>query len=116
MTILLPDAIPGTDYTVSVLARTAGDTGSYFLAIDFNQFTPTVFDGASTDTLAPGATKTAALTVTKAGVYEFLLSAEGLAGGVTMTVYDAAGHVVCTLGADAGRPAVTAVRYLTEGT
>jgi hypothetical protein len=116
MSIQVPDPAPGTDYVVSVLARNPGDTGSYFLAIDFNQFQLTQFDGVTTDTLSPGATSTATLNVTEAGVYELLLSAEGLAGGVTMTVYDATGNIVCVLGADAGKPAVTAVRYLAEGT
>jgi hypothetical protein len=116
MSLQVPNAVAGTDYIVSVLARTAGDTGSYFLAIDFNQLALTEFEGVSTDTLAPGATKTATLSVHEAGVYEFLLSAEGLAGGVTMTVYDSAGRAVFTLGAEAGRAAATTTRYLTEGT
>jgi hypothetical protein len=68
------------------------------------------------DTLAPAQTKTGQLTITRAGVYEFGLSAEGLSGGVTMTVFDASGRAVCTLGATAGQPMVTAVRYLAEGT
>ena len=116
MSLQVPDAVGGRDYIVSVLARTTGDTGSYFLAIDFNQFAPTEFDGVAGKRLNPGVTDTATLTVHEAGAYEFLLSAHGAAGGVAMTVYDAAGREVCTLAVDAGQPAVTAVRYLAEGT
>ena len=45
-------------------------------------------------------------------MYQFVLAAERLengAGGVTLTITDAAGKVVLTIDADAGEPAVTRV-------
>ena len=123
MSVQVLNASSTTDYVVSVKARTPGShaTGSYFLAADFNRFAPVVFDGVATKTLAPGATDTGKLTVTDAAVYEFVLAAHlfqptaGQAGGVVMTVTDAAGRVVFTLAVDAGQPAVTTTRYLAAG-
>jgi hypothetical protein len=116
MSLLVPDVTPGNDYIVSVLARTAGDTGSYFLAIDFNQFAPTQFDGLTSDGLKAGGTQSATLNVTEAGVYEFGLAAQGASGGMTMTVYDAAGRAVFSLTAAAGQPLMTSTVYLSGGT
>jgi hypothetical protein len=115
MSLQVPNVTPGTEYIVSVLARTAGDTGSYFLAIDFNQFTPTEFDGVTSDTLKAGGKQSATLTVTEAGVYEFALAAQGASGALTMTVYDALGRAVFTLTATAGQPLTTSTVYLAEG-
>lgn len=122
MAVQIPDASPGLDYVVAVKARAAGGntTGGYFLAADFNQFARTTFDGVAAKTLAPGTADAADLTINEAAVYEFALDARmidaGLAAGVTMTVTDAAGQVVLTLDVDAGKPAVTAARYLRVGT
>jgi Matrixin len=116
MSLQVPDVTPGNDYIVSVLARTAGDTGSYFLAIDFNQFAPTEFDGLTSDSLKAGGTQSATLTVTEAGVYEFALAAQGTSGSLTMTVYDAAGRAVFSLTASAGQPLTTSTVYLPGGT
>jgi hypothetical protein len=121
MTIQVPKVNLQDDYVVSVLARTPGganDTGTYFLAADFNRFALTEFDGVATDTVGPGVTKPAALTINEAAMFELGLSAEAFvgAGGVTMTLYNAAGQCVLTLKADSDAPMVTAVRYLSEGT
>jgi hypothetical protein len=122
MTIQIPKVNVQDDYIVSVLARTPGganDTGSYFMAADFNRFALTDFDGVATDTVGTGATKSASLTINEAATFELALSAEafvGGAGGVTMSLYNAAGHCVLTLKADSDEPMVTAVRYLSEGT
>ncbi|MBO0699565.1 MAG: matrixin family metalloprotease [Zavarzinella sp.] len=116
MSLQVPNAAPGADYIVSVLARTPGDTGSYFLAIDFNKFTPTEFDGLTSDSLKAGATQSATLTVAEAGVYEFALAAQGASGSMTMTIYDAAGRAVLTLSSYAGQPLMTSTVYLAGGT
>jgi hypothetical protein len=116
MSLQVPNVTPGHDYIVSVLARTAGDTGSYFLAIDFNQFAVTEFNGVTSDTLKVGGQDSATLNITAAGVYEFALAAQGASGGLTMTVYDAAGRAVFTLTAVAGQPLMTSTVYLTGGT
>jgi Matrixin len=119
MSIQVPNVNAADDYIVSVLARTSGGTGAYFLAADFNQFAPTKFSGVTSGTINAGATKSGKLTINEAATFEFALSAEaflGGTGGVVMTVYDASGHAILTLSADADQPTVTAVRYLTEGT
>jgi Matrixin len=122
MTIQVPNVNVQSDYIVSVLARTAGganDTGSYFLAADFNRFALTKFDGVASDTVGASATRSASLTLNEAATFELALSAEAFVGGaagVTMTLYNAAGQCILTLKADSGKPMVTAVRYLSEGT
>ena len=125
MSVQIPNASASADYILSIKARTAGSahgTGSYFLAADFNQFALTTFDGVSSDTLAPAATRSAQLTINEAAVYEFALAASllrpaaGQGGGVVMTVSDSAGNAVLTLAVDAGQPQVTAARYLAAGT
>jgi Matrixin len=115
MSLQVPNAMPGADYIVSVLARTAGDTGSYFLAIDFNQFALTEFEGVTSNTLKAGGKDSATLTVTEAGVYEFALAAQGTVGAVTMTVYDSLGRAVFTLTATAGQPLMTTSLYMAGG-
>jgi hypothetical protein len=111
---------PGADYYVQVSARAEGQnaTGQYYFGADFNQLTPTRYDGIAGGTLDAGdSTDTGRLSV-EAGVFQFALSADLLgagAGGVTMTVVDAAGNVVVSLSATAGQPTVTAVRYLSAG-
>ena len=118
MSVQVPNVNGADDYIVSVLARTSGGTGSYFLAADFNRFALTEFSGVTTGTVNAGGSKSGKLTINQAATFEFALSAEafvGGTGGVTMTVYDSAGHAILTLSADAGQPTVTAVRYLTEG-
>jgi hypothetical protein len=125
MAVQIPNASATTDYIVSVKARTAGGahgTGSYFLAADFNQLALTTLDGVTKNSLAPGTSDPAQLTIDEAAVYEFGLAASmldtgaGQAGGVVMTVTDESGQVVLTLALDAGQPAVTAARYLACGT
>ena len=121
MSVQVLGVAPGADYYVRVSARdgSANATGSYFLGADFNQFAPTEYDGVAGGTLdAEGPSDTGRLSV-EAGVFQFALSADLMgagAGGVTMTVRDAAGNVVVSLSATAGQPAVTAVRYLSAGT
>ena len=123
MSVQIPNASTTAEYIVSVKARTPGTraTGSYFLAADFNTFAPTALAGVATSTVSPTRTDTAKLTVTEPAVYQFVLDARlfqptaGQAGGVVMTVTDAAGRVVFTLAVDAGQPAVTTTRYLAAG-
>ncbi|HVK09286.1 MAG TPA: matrixin family metalloprotease [Gemmataceae bacterium] len=121
MSVQVLGVTPGADYYVRVSARDGGanPTGNYFLGADFNQFAPTEYDGVAGGTLDAGDTTDTGRLSVEAGVFQFALSADLLgagAGGVTMTVRDAAGNVVISLGATAGQPAVTAVRYLAAGT
>jgi hypothetical protein len=123
MSIQVPNASTTAEYIVSVKARTPGTraTGSYFLAADFNTFAPTEYDGVATNTVSPTRTDTGKLTVAEPAVYQFVLDARlfqptaGQAGGVVMTVTNAAGQVVFALAVDAGLPAVTTARYLAAG-
>jgi hypothetical protein len=122
MSIEVPKVNLQHDYIVSVLPRSPGgarDTGSYFLAADFNRTAPTEFGGVTTDTLAAATTKTATLTVNEAATFEFALSAEtftSASAGVVMTLFDAGGQAVLTMTADSDKPLITGVRYLNEGT
>lgn len=120
MSIQVLGVRPGGDYYVQVAARDDGAnaTGAYFLGADLNQSAPTEYDGVAGGTLDAGDTKDTGRLSVEAGVFQFALSADLLgagAGGVTMTVRDAAGNIVVSLTATAGRPAVTAVRYLAAG-
>jgi len=116
----VPNAIAGQDYYIQVAARSPGganDTGSYFMAADFNQIAPLVFDGVASGSVSSGITRTDTLTLTDAGVFHFALAADaaGVSGTVTMTVIDASGNVVFALSATAGQPASTTTRYLKAG-
>lgn len=115
------DAVAGRDYFVQVLAREGGAkaTGTYFFAADFNQITPLVFDNVASGTVgASRVTGSDTLTLSEAGLFQFALGAQSTRAGdsVTMTVYDANGNVVFALTSVAGRPPVTASKYLTAGT
>ncbi|MDY3561797.1 hypothetical protein R5W23_003225 [Gemmata sp. JC673] len=114
------NAVAGQDYYIQVSARegAAKTTGSYFIAADFNQLSPLVFDAVAGGTTAPGAaTAGETLQLSKAGVFQFALGAQTGAVGdtVTMTVYDEDGNVVFMLTARVGQPPVTATKYLTAG-
>ncbi|HEY1190801.1 MAG TPA: matrixin family metalloprotease [Gemmata sp.] len=115
------NAVAGRNYYVQVSARegAAKGTGSYFFAADFNQLAPLVFDNVASGMIAPGAVSAPdALTLNEAGVFQFALGAPSGAAGdvVTMAVFDEDGNVVFTLTATAGRPPVTATKYLKAGT
>jgi hypothetical protein len=120
MSVQVLGVTPDADYYVQVSARTPGRTGGYFLGADFNQLAPTTYTGVASDTLNPNSqADTGTLSLVNAGIFQFALSADLLgagAGGVTLTVTDAAGNVVLTLTSAAGQPTVTAVRYLAAGT
>ncbi|MCI0700904.1 MAG: matrixin family metalloprotease [Planctomycetia bacterium] len=115
------NTVAGQDYYIQVSARNPGganSTGSYFLAADFNRLTPLVFDGVAAGTVAPSSTEEATLELSEAGVFQFALGATSEQAGaeVTMAVYDENGQLVFKLTAVAGKPPVTATRYLTAGT
>jgi len=114
------NAVAG-QYYVQVAARNPGgsnDTGSYFLAADYNQSAPITYDAVGTGTVQNGVTDTGTLTLTEAGLFQFALAADSTVPGstVTMTVYDEDGNVAFTVTAVAGQPTVTTVRYLKAGT
>jgi hypothetical protein len=115
------NAVAGKSYTVQVSARDGAvkSTGNYFFAADFNQLSPMAFDGVASDTLPAGATTAASgtLTLGEAGLFQFAFGANSSHAGdaVTMTVYDENGNAVFSLTATAGRPPVTAGKYLMAG-
>ena len=107
-------------YYVQIAARNVGgpnDTGSYFLAADFNKSCPIVYDGVATGSVHSGISETGTLTLDDAGLFQFALAADSTVPGsmVTMTVYDENGEVVFAVSAVAGKPTVTTVRYLRAG-
>ena len=58
--VQVPNAVAGRDYFVQVAARTPGganDTGSYFVAADFNRIEPLEFDGVASGTVDAGQTE-----------------------------------------------------------
>jgi hypothetical protein len=116
----VPNAVAG-QYYAQVAARAPGgsnDTGTYFLAADYNRSSPIVYDGVASGTVGAGITQSGTLTLEDAGLFQFALAPVSAAPGgvVTMTVYDENGKVVFTLSAVAGQPPVTTVRYLKAGT
>jgi hypothetical protein len=119
MSVVVPNVTAGANYFVQVSAGTAGQTGGYFLGVDFNGLAlPPVqeIDNGQLDPTATTATNT--LTVT-GGLYQFSLYAEPLAtgaGAVTLTITDSAGNEVFVLNAASGDPAVTGAAYLLDGT
>jgi hypothetical protein len=119
MSVQVRDVAPGADYFVRVAAQATGAAaGRYFLAADYNQFTPTELTGAGGDALNPGSVAAASLTVNEAGIYQFGLAAQLLSaapGGVTVTVTDAAGRDVLALTAAGGQLPKTRALYLAAG-
>ncbi len=108
-------------YYVQIAARNAdgaNDTGSYFMAADFNQSSPIVYEGVAAGSARSGISDTGTLTLDDAGLFQFALAAESTVPGssVTMTVFDENGEVAFTVTAVAGQPTVTTVRYLRAGT
>jgi len=115
------NAVAGRDYYIQVAARNPGganNTGSYFMAADFNRSTPLAYNKEGGGTVNPGATNSATLNVSKGGMFQFALGVYSGQNGarVTMTIRDANGNVVLTLTATAGEPTVTATQYLRAGT
>jgi hypothetical protein len=121
MSVQVLGVTSGADYYVQVSARdgAAHATGNYFVGADFNQFAATAYDHVAGGSLDASDTADSGSLTVDAGVFQFALSADLLgagAGGVTMTVEDAAGNIVVSLTAAAGQPTVTATRYLAAGT
>lgn len=116
------NAVAGKDYYVQVVARDPGganDTGSYFIGADFNQSTPTTFQGIAGGSVSTTASESGTLTLGESGLFEFALSARlpgAGSGGVTMTVTDSSGRVVFTLSSVAGQPTATTTQFLKAGT
>ena len=113
------DAVAG-QYYVQIAARNpagARNTGTYFLAADFNQSAPTTYDGVSTGTVRNGVTDSATLKLEDAGLFQFSLAPSSTVPGssVTMTLYAADGSVAFTMTAVAGQPPVTTMQYLNAG-
>lgn len=113
------NAVAGKDYFIQVSAREGAvrTTGNYFIAADFNQLSPLVFENVAGGTVSSTATAKDSLVLREAGVFQFALAAAPeQTGDVTMTVYDENGNAVFTLTAKAGRAPVTATKYLKAGT
>lgn len=109
-TVQVPNAVPGAAYYVKVQAAAPNDgrsVGNYFLGIDYgpqaqqlDTFAADTFDTAR-------AQSSRDLTVSRASLFHFTLSADAGAStadaAVRVTIYDAAGNVVFTRAARAGQ-------------
>jgi hypothetical protein len=122
MSVWVRNAAPGGQYVLRVAAGNPGGangTGAYVLGLDFNTNPPPERTDVGNGTLGSAATTaTDTFTAGAAGIYQFALGATALApgaGGVTLTVTDAAGQAVFTLAAAAGDPAVTISQSLAAG-
>jgi hypothetical protein len=122
MSVRVPATTPGAAYYVEVAARTpngAHGTGGYFLGADFDGFAAPTYNGLTSDSLQPAQQKTGTITIAANNIFQFALSAAatGTGGGaVSMTITDATGAVVMTLGVTAGQPTATRMQYLAAGT
>jgi hypothetical protein len=122
MSVRVPATTPGAAYYVEVAARDpngAHGTGGYFLGADFDTSAMPGYDGVTSDTLQPAQQKTGTITIAANNIFEFALSAAALGSGggaVSMTITDATGAVVMTLGVTAGQPTATRMQYLAAGT
>jgi hypothetical protein len=117
VSVVVPGAA-GAGYYIQVSGTAAGPTGGYTLAAEFTPAAPPPVEEVANGELDPVAAAAAAGLVTSGGLYQFALYAEPLAagaGGVTLTVTDAAGRVVFALDAVAGEPAVTRSVFLAAG-
>lgn len=117
-TVQVRNAVAGRDYFVKVEAATprgANNTGNYFLGVDFSA------RAVQTETLQTGlldASKPRTgglLTVDASQMLNLVLSAEGAAGTVRLTVSDMSGQAIATLTATSGRDAVSLTQGLTQG-
>jgi len=112
---------PGATYYVKVGALGDGhDAGNYFLGVDFNADVATAIATFGSNTLNQSSPiDEHVVNVTKNRLYEFILAADtgpsGQSSSVTMQILDAAGNVVFSLTATAGRPASTGHAYLKAG-
>jgi hypothetical protein len=99
--VQVPDTTPGATYYVEVSAGPGGTSvGNYFLGADFGG-TEAGLTTLSIGDLAAGAASAAdALSITRGGLFHFVLAANGSVG---MTVRDVAGTVVFALGTAGGR-------------
>jgi hypothetical protein len=116
------DTVPaGSSYYIKVSALNphgTGNTGSYFLGVDFTTEPPTVlttFDSGSLTSASPQSSLS--LSVDRNQLYEFILSsAAASSANVEMDIYDASGALVFTLQSTAGSPPSTGHVYLKTGT
>jgi hypothetical protein len=93
----------GRDFYLSIHAKHDGSgVGNYGLSADFGAqaATPSTFASGSLTAAQP--TQQFNLYVAESQLFHFLLSAQGSAGQVRMTIFDSSGNVVTTLTADAG--------------
>jgi hypothetical protein len=120
MSVQVLNVTPGAKYYVQVAARDPGganDTGSYFLGVDFNQSTPTTFDGVGGEDVTAAPTPAGTLATTQGGIFEFAVAADAVAGGgsVKMDLVDQFGNTLFSLTAVAGQPVATALHYIPAG-
>jgi hypothetical protein len=122
--VSVSNVAPDQDYILEVSPLNPGGPqaqGNYFVAADFTT------NQIATLTATAGATLTAgnpqlyqALTVNQSGSFQFVLNnttaATAVPTQVQMLIYDASGHLVFSLAANTGQPAVSGVAYLTAGT
>ena len=118
--IQVTNAAPDSDYYVKVAAENPSgpnNTGSYFLAVDFNTDPPVTLSTLAGSTLTSSTPQDqGVLKLSDSRLMTFNLSATGSSGsGVQMTITDDAGNVVLALTAYANQLPPTAVIYLRAG-
>jgi hypothetical protein len=102
-TVQITGVVSGRDYYLSVHAKRDGSgAGNYGLSADFGAqaATPTTFATGNLSAIQP--TQQYNLYIAQSQLFQLLLSAQGAAGQVRMTIFDSAGNVVTTMTANAG--------------
>ncbi|HEY1378659.1 MAG TPA: matrixin family metalloprotease, partial [Gemmataceae bacterium] len=114
-TVQVANADSNRDYYVCVSGDGVGD---YQLTADFRSVAVNLQSLADGALSSKSATDFTGLTINRSQLMYFVLSAGdagGTVAGVRMAIFDAAGHVVSTLFAEAGQT-VSGTTYLTSGT
>src|SRR5262249_45451828 len=114
-TVQVVNADSNKDYYLGVSGDGAGD---YQLTADFRSQAVNLQSMGDGKLSAGAATDFSSLTANRSQLMYFVLSggdAGGVQAGVRMAIFDAAGHVVNTLFAEAGQT-VSGTTYLTTGT
>ncbi len=121
-TVQVPNQAAGTTYNIQVLAADPGgsrNTGTYVMGANLAPAAAIQFDSLSTDTLTGSqAVAYSTMTVGEARLTQFAFNADagGVDAAVRVTIFDAQGHKVFTLVANAGRQLTTGTVWLEAGT
>ena len=102
-TVQITGVESGRDYYLSIHAKRDGSgVGNYGLSADFGAQAATPATFATGNLTSAHPSQQFNLYVAETQLFQLLLSAQGSAGQVRMTIYDSAGNAVTTLTANAG--------------